>query len=803
MNVSHRHDRPRGYALIIVLGISMILAIGVGTMLSYLAAAEKTSGRQRLNREAYYVCDGLGRVITRATVDVLGDSSKFSEGANLDEVLRTEVETHLGNDLVDVLPPGYTLENDSDSFAYRDVDADESFGTVGLGRFSGLTGQRRTFTYDLALKKLGASTCKTTATVDTMRIPFGELAMFSDENLRICPSWDQKDVTREARYHINGDLNVGNITLPRTTMTGELTTACSDGGSDSVVRFCFREICVNSGSGEGAFKNIGGLTTQLFSDRARGTSALTLSVTGRKAQHGVRIDNNTLTSAETSNTDNFRFLVDPGFTGDTPSVKAMKLAHAAVIRIIDGVWYINDGSWPGAPIWSDHAGNYKIPTGTDEFSIIADDLEVGRDDLYSTKPKRYSAVDSSGDVKDGVISYGLLKRNGASLPLPTWAPDAGGADQHLKAIAAAHTGFVDMHSRRDAQDRGHLDTGNILPINFDMTAFINAVLDETGNELGAKLTAFDHPGERDLLVWIGGTWPESLKGLTDTSARPKRAPSLAVAVPAPAVDPLPYPMCKTGETDAFDCAKARRPNAVRVFNASPALPSGMRITIASSLPLYVLGSVDREPAAGVRPSPVIPRSHFDAGSDLSFNLDDGPDVFFAADSATLLSDEWTDSDRPWALDLPDAAKVATIERGSGTAPIPAYNASFLIGRTINGSPTIKAPYGLERSLRFLEHWGASKDSPLVTGSLLIGFRSVYTVAPVCYAPATVDPKCTTDSAWRHFWSAKLSTTGGQPPGMPAFSLRAQGETLPDSQQFDLAAFFAMIFASFPFSLGFP
>ena len=809
------HVPARGYALIIVLGISMILAIGVGTMLSYLAAAEKTSGRQRQNREAYYVCDGLGRVVTRSTVDVLADSSRFEEGDDLDVVLRAAVETHLGPNLRDVLPTGYSLENGPESFAYRDVDTDESFGTVGLGRFSGLTGQRRTFTYDLALKKINESTCKTTATVDTMRIPFGELALFSDETLRICPSWRASDVTRTARYHINGDLNVGNVTLPRTTMTGELSTECSDSGSGGQVKFCAGDICIGSGSGGSALANIGGLTTTLFSDRARGTSALTLSVTGRKAQHGVRIDDNVV-GPETSNKDNFRFLVDPGFNSDSASVKAMKLAHAAHIRIIDGVWYMRDKStnaWPGKAVWSDHPSDYKITAAgsPEEFAVVASARDVGQSDLYGgVQPNRYSAVDGNGNVNEGVVSYGFLRRTSAAGALPAvWAPDDGGADQHAKAESAARRGFVDMHARRDFLDRGLTNTGNILPVNFDMNAFLNAVADTDANELGDELKKAGFEGERDLLVWIGSTWGGSLKGLIDSADRPDRAPNIVVDT---ADNPFPYPMCDSGlgDTDPRHCGESRRPNAVRVFNAGTSLIS-TRVTIASSLPLYVLGSVDRMPAASTgRPAPVIPRRNFFAATDLSYNMDDGPDVLFAADAVTLLSDEWQDTDRPWLL-ASGAGPDTAVARGGATAPIPAYNASFMMGRTINGPtaasltpaepgdpiPTgAKAPFGLERSLRFLERWPTVDDAPLVTGSLLIGFRSVYAVAPVCYGTAISDGKCELDSAWRHYWSSKLATTGGQPPGMPAFSLRAQGETLPDSMQFDLDAFFAMIFGSF-------
>jgi len=102
-------------------------------------------------------------------------------------------------------------------------------------------------------------------------------------------------------------------------------------------------------------------------------------------------------------------------------------------------------------------------------------------------------------------------------------------------------------------------------------------------------------------------------------------------------------------------------------------------------------------------------------------------------------------------------------------------------------------------VRFLERWdGAANTSPVVTGSILLGFDSVFSPWPVCYQRA--DSTCAGDSPWRHFWSSKLLDQAGQPPGMPSFTLRAVGETVPDSQRFNFAAFLRL-FESLRVSLG--
>jgi hypothetical protein len=321
------------------------------------------------------------------------------------------------------------------------------------------------------------------------------------------------------------------------------------------------------------------------------------------------------------------------------------------------------------------------------------------------------------------------------------------------------------------------------------------------NELGDRLAGVSGFDNNNMIVWIGATWPGSLKGLIDDQDRPAPAPTLFPPPTdgSPFISRVPYPMCQqsvTDENSPLHCGEANRVNAVRVFNAGAALPGSMRITIASSLPLYVLGSVDRETPG--EPLQVLPSTFFGAGfEDDNYQLGNGPDVFFAADSVTLLSDDWDDRDRPW-IDGTGSSSVLDgkkVKVKNASDDIPAYNASFLVGRTL-AKATYKHPFGFERALRFLERYPTINRSPIVTGSILVGFRSVYAVAPVCYGNKNTDQRCAEDAPWRHFWSTDLATGGGQPPGMPAFSLRAQGETIPDSMRIDFGSLFP------PFLFGF-
>jgi hypothetical protein len=784
----------RGYALMVVLAISMVLAIGIGTLLTYLAAAEKTSGRQRLNREAYYVCDGVGRIISKTTSEVLADS-RFASVAptdDLEALVMDEVENVHGprlQTLLGDLRQPYEIDG-PDGFLYRDVDVNTSFGQVGVGRFAGLNGQRRTFTYDLALRREGGSTCRTSATVDTVRIPLSELAFFSTESVRLCPSWTTTDVARMARYHVNGDLVVGQYALPRTTVTGTITPGCGA----ALIRVCSNSGgCFTSGGGDAvadaadSARFSARAVAALLADGQRGTSTLKYPQSIARTQPGDFADVAGVSDPGLlENVGSLRYLVDPVAPGDDAAAQSNRLAALARIRIIDGVWYLNDGSWPGVPVWSDHPEGFVIQSAEspDEHTLIGgSNLQVGQQNLYptgATVPGRYSyygpatIAPSSGRP---VVSYGSVVRSG-----DRWTP---GPDP----LTAAKTGFGDVHVAR----QGHTgDPGRVLPINIDLEA-LNAALDAPGdNELRDRLLAVAPTMDFSrIIIWVSSTWNGSLKGLRDGDGRPDPRPRFTGCTGtmcATAVDvaqsPLPYAMCRNGAAagEARSCQEAvdRRINAVRVMNGASDL-GGRQITIATPLPLYVLGSMDR----GTGTEAVAPVGMPGLGQTV-LSPSNTPSLFFAADTVTLLSDHWNDDAATWS-----APTLVTRTPAELLLP-PIVNASILTGRYVMRSPSL-TPYGGERALRFLERWPVANvsTSPIVTGSLHIGFRAVHHTAAACYGNAS-DVTCATAAPWRHYWSEALAAETVAPPGMPSFVLRGVGETVPDSMHFNLAALLAML-----------
>jgi hypothetical protein len=299
-------------------------------------------------------------------------------------------------------------------------------------------------------------------------------------------------------------------------------------------------------------------------DRSHGVPVLKAPITGTpRAQKG----RNAL-GALTDNTGTSRFLIDPLLAGEPTDVQQQKIAFKADIRIIDGVWYLRDPARPtelGTPIWSDRPGN--TTAGIEERWAEAAN-NVGQDDLFETataRPKRFSyyrtkannnaEIDVIDTAKVPVTSYGLLFREtnaGGFAPHTAstvrWVPGFVGtapaascapgtpcwpitkASTPAQLLQATRTGL------RSAWDESGVTTGaadcgtvdrkatlgvgmndgrgsplfNMLPLNFDVAAFQNALLDTTAGELGHAFSS--RARTFNGIVFISATWPGSKDG---------------------------------------------------------------------------------------------------------------------------------------------------------------------------------------------------------------------------------------------------------------------------------------------------
>ena len=752
----HLRRRPlpaRGYSLPLVIVVLTVLATTITVMTFVLAASAKSTGAILGRRDSLYACDGVVRGLSIKARDYFQVTAVPTDASLRQFLCGVPGQCAPAATWI----PGYTLDT---------VDVTTSganaVGEVNTGPFRGQSARRTDMTVTVTMTKTGTpQRCRVTQSLVNSEIGLFQFAVFSSMYMDLF-SGPTMDVT--GRVHINGDLcahpiSSADLTIERVTASGRILTADCPRAEDSV------------GSGDFRMRHTDGTPTQLLETQDGDESgwrarALTLwNGNAQDASHGVpnlRLPvasgaqtqrGRDASGAPLNNTGTLRLLIDPPLSADSAEIRAERLAVKADIRIINGVWYKKSGAnFPGTPIWSDHAG---------AITTVADERQLG---VGSTLPasssfnaRRYShyELDAGGQVlapggPRSVVSYGGLKRVGAA-----WAPghiDAAGllvaAAGAGEVVEAPRTGFVDFRVERgNPSDPDH---AHILPLNFDVGAFVEALTDPTNDELGSHFTSAPFNG----VVWIANTWPGHVDGFPDGDAGP--APDVAGLVETALV---PYPLCGgpsgnlavggAGNTVARAACTVGMPrvNAVRVYDAdvvdAAVLPVGL--TIASNGPVYVLGDVNRSSLAGGVPG--VPRLANAAGPWVP--------VLVAGDAVTLLSGSWDDATRPWSRpylpigvcvpDTVDTTFVLSILAGH------VETSALRVGGGINNFP------------RFLECWQGV--DAVIHGSLVIGYRSVFQHErwdpTVYFAPIRL---------WQY--DNNLSNPAQQPPGSPSFFVQA-------------------------------
>lgn len=259
-----------------------------------------------------------------------------------------------------------------------------------------------------------------------------------------------------------------------------------------------------------------------------------------------------------------------------PDPTGSRFVKSADLRFIDGEWFKAEpsGAFPGTQIWSDR-------------------------DTSSSAPRIFSAYerDAGGDSQGGaaIIRYGLVK--GSAGPNVTLKSVVGGLCSLLPddlveidptgnftCTAAQGTetppASGDQDPLRLAARRGFVDPEGdtaVLPIVFDMAAFIAALSTVSPGELSAHRCIGDPALCLDARRFQGSLWIGTRPGgRVDEST--SEAPCTLTA--------------------AAGCV---RPNAVVLYNMhdlSAFVASGKGLSIGSNLPIYVVGDVNTVRATG-------------------------------------------------------------------------------------------------------------------------------------------------------------------------------------------------------------
>lgn len=513
---------------------------------------------------------------------------------------------------------------------------------------------------------------------------------------------------------------------------------------------------------------------------------LITSTRGADAVLAPAVGNPAAPASQASLERSFSWLVQPPVAADSDGLRAARLAEVADIVIVDGVWYYNrnkNAPWPGRPIWSDRPGS-TVDHVAPADGIVESTDKVGMGDLGFLPgefPHRYSWYDRAGvgggetirAQTTGVLSYGpLAVVNGGGCntdsdcapPFDCYRPTAAAGtcqrvepglwaaasvctnDFAFQGVSAAGCG---VDAVVDGTRSGFSDDAarDVLPINIDVGALGNALGDFTVNELGA-VVGVPAAGRFNGVIYITSRFNGALPGLVQTGGGVGPAsvcghangssPSLAScpgassnAVHKPrSVNRIPLGLCGAGANltaGAFNgvesCASASRPNAVRVFNASRvptnAFPRGL--TIATDLPLYIYGDVNRVTNP---PTPQVK-------------------VAFVADRITFLSRGWRDGEHP----LNDVAAGAPTATGR----------MIVEASLISGLPErAGGVHDVADIFRTPQVW--SDNNFILRGHLIGAFNSVHDTRTVSAHRV--------NNGLRWLPDYHLENPGFQPPGLP-------------------------------------
>lgn len=603
----------------------------------------------------------------------------------------------------------------------------------------------------------------------------------------------------DARCRYPNDINVGHH--------GSTIATDSAGTAYATLDIPRSNGCTNCGSTSLAWPEYSEATWRGFlRDKDSGVTTLGSPLT-QSAQTQQGVNGNGFVA--TSNRTGMRFLVDPPISADSSAILKAKYSQQADIRIIDGVWYIknktNPSAWPGLPIWSDHPGR-----------ATAFSMGVGQDDIRDfwattslpwtagTTPRAYSyyeydaAAQNLGSEATGVVSYGILKRAGTSWSpaflfsgtgnagnaicigtMPTYTPStlpgppytalapevaidcgvsAGAPNTSTYLLLGARSGFRNRNiwsasaAANDAHDK-------ILPVNFNVLAFQDALTNTGAGELGTYFGVGSYWGRAfNGVIFISGTWPQSLDGFD--GGQPTMPPiqgnqfdtNQMLTVHPSQQRALPYPLCSNSPTDSpsglagqsFDrnAANNRRfvipscssygtsfsayPNAVRIHGGENLKPSVLTkgLSIVSNLPVYLLGNYNtHSDVSTVTSTPWVPS-------------------LVAGDQLTFLSSAWSDPVDHWT------AGVQPLEVAGNTT----YNTALMTGYA-----RASGTNGIQGIPALVEDW--SGKTMTTNGSIVVGFYPVYQRSGLSTAATTFRPPIRVYRYDPHF-----SLATNQPPG---------------------------------------
>ena len=562
--------QARAYSLAMTMMLMAMLAAAAAAIIVSLNDASATTASAINQRQAFYACDSVTRVAVIKAREYLQSVAVPTTAGLMTAVCGNASACPSASAYA---PAGFNI----DSLALT-VGASSSIAPLPNGPFKGMNAQQTMMTISVEATKLATDArCRVDETVVLGQIGLFQFFVFADGYMDL---FNGASMEIEGRVHVNGDWcshGLNSLKIEHLTASGHIRDSCGNKGSPFFGNQRTQILVAGTGPfNTGQFRTLeaagqSGCTTCTpepgvgswlgystarwagnVQDSFHGVPSLRMPFVGSAAvpdgkdQSGGAIDNST----------RMRAIIDPVMPGDAPGVRAQKLAMQASIRIINGVWSKDNGSWPGVPIWSDHPLNYTTK-GDDGNGAEVSGLQVGQQQLFpsGTVPRRYSYYEynrTAGQLFDGtlggpasVISYGTLMRVSSASASPSrytpgfhltntagsFCNNAGsGTDAVVPYTTICGTGSAaeglgsallqgTRGGMQDPRVRGGVTGADankyrMLPLNFDVEAFTAALQDLTSGELGAH---FSGGATFNGIVYIANLWPGSTNNMNASS----------------------------------------------------------------------------------------------------------------------------------------------------------------------------------------------------------------------------------------------------------------------------------------------
>jgi hypothetical protein len=790
----------RGYALLTVLLALGLLTVSMGVLLSSLKASIDTTSVELKRRQTFYACDGVGRTVTALAQRYFMEPSPTPEG--LIDFVCTEAGSGCSSvgtginakvsanpKLPKITPAGYEIDR-------------LSLGTKGApkvaplpnGPFTGMNARQNTMEVLVRMRNTENDyACETNQELTLGKVSMFQFFVFSD--IAHTDLYPGPPMTATGRIHANGNLCFGAF---NSLMAAKVTAA---GRFDHLDNIPF---CLNNGGGSHDHVKLANKSNPDFSipgdftdfdpgDRGQATWAadarskwngnvldsahnvprLRLPIFGTPfVQTGINAS-----ISEISNLANSRFLIDPVLTDSTITPKdgadvvSQKLAEKADIRIIGRDWYLKDPSapWPGILIHTDNANDLPI-------NSIANPTVRGHHYSYYDRAKSGTTWTlGADDAGTAVLSYGLLAKTPSALsPQATWLPGhrcgdavvpytvacpsstASGTDRLLEGT---REGFRDTHADRFAST----NRANRFSINIDLAALQEALADTNPGELGQYFAPPHAPFNG--IVYVTSDDSAFIANRTDVALATTASAPLTVPIDSNSVGKTPFvDDVSRGLAWPPTVTAPAQPiiNAVRVYNArnvdknsglpptlvaTGMLPKG--ITIASNLPMYALGDVNKSsalnPTADWRP------------------------ILLTGDVVHMLSNNWSDNYAGWDdfTRKEDGSSETKMDPNDNARKIRVAAETTYLFEIIGGmaqTTPAKQSGGLHNFIRFMEDWTGIEAH--IRGSLVVGHYPVFSQHSWQCCDPYSPPR-------RDFgYDTHLDDLNNQPPGAPIYDVQA-------------------------------